>query len=168
MENRGRKLSEPSRRRIRKLLEEGMSVRNIARAVQVAASTVQKVRSEAQGAAKCGEICSGAAADISTSTPAKICRLTKRTQSQVNASARREPGRVQPATPKTKARRRRAYVSLPREMEFCLLTKRTQSKLNDAAMIEKPPDGGSTFRLGLENHPSHKPRFGAGSAIIRE
>ncbi|WP_081444878.1 helix-turn-helix domain-containing protein [Blastopirellula marina] len=43
MDNRGRPLSEKKRARIRRLLREGMSVRNVARNLHVAASTVQKL-----------------------------------------------------------------------------------------------------------------------------
>ncbi|PQO45856.1 helix-turn-helix domain-containing protein [Blastopirellula marina] len=166
MENRGRKLSEERRARICKLLEEGMSVRHVARVLQVAASTVQKIRSaatpivarrasEGNAASTCNEVRTCAAAETCANAPqeqqpesAKICLLTKRTESQVNDPARCEKR----AEAKVLSHRKWSpltlgmglglvIASLVRELEIWLLTKRTRSKLNDAALIEKPPDG---------------------------
>lgn len=98
MENRGRKLSETKRASIRRLLREGMSVRRIARVLHVAASTVQKTRSQVFGGSAVRTIAPECAwqtrDDVSvrtadpTSTSAEIngedCLLTERSKQKLN------------------------------------------------------------------------------------
>ncbi|WP_390623355.1 helix-turn-helix domain-containing protein [Blastopirellula sediminis] len=179
MENRGRKLSEQRRERIRKLLGEGMSVRCVARAMQVAPSTVQRVRKEEERAvvAECETTLGGA--ESQRDADAASCEekwLTKRTELSSNVAARSEDGTEESqmfslrssfgcrhssfaamAFPRLRCGLVLA-VRLIQAFQNCLLTKRTRSKLNDAAMIEKPPDCESNFgevrrwRLRLRTH----------------